>query len=163
MRRHADRLATAGYLTVAVDLFSAGGATRCLVGTFRALLSGRGRAYADIESGRQWLLAQPDCTGTVGTIGFCMGGGFALMTASSGFDAASVNYGQVPTDLDAVARGACPVVGSYGGSDRGLNGAAAKVEAALTRAGVPHDVKEYPGAGHSFLNDAPNGPRVLRP
>lgn len=163
MRRHADRLATAGYLTVAVDLFSAGGAIRCLVGTFRALLSGRGRAYADIESGRQWLLAQPDCTGTAGTIGFCMGGGFALMTASSGFDAASVNYGQVPTDLDAVARGACPVVGSYGGSDRGLNGAAAKVEAALTRAGVPHDVKEYPGAGHSFLNDAPNGPRVLRP
>ena len=87
---------------------------RCLVGTFRALLSGRGRAYADIESGRQWLLAQPDCTGTVGTIGFCMGGGFALMTATTGFDAASVNDGQVPKGLDAVARGACPVVGSYG-------------------------------------------------
>ena len=33
----------------------------------------------------------------------------------------------------------------------------------MTRAGVPHDVKEYPGAGHSFLNDASNGPRVLRP
>jgi carboxymethylenebutenolidase len=26
-----------------------------------------------------------------------------------------------------------------------------------------HDVKEYPDAGHSFLNSAPNGPRVLRP
>jgi carboxymethylenebutenolidase len=41
--------------------------------------------------------------------------------------------------------------------------AAAKLEQALTNAGVVHDVKEYPTAGHAFLNDAENGPRVLRP
>ena len=52
---------------------------------------------------------------------------------------------------------------SYGGRDRSLRGAAAKLDAALTRAGVVHDVKEYPAAGHSFLNDVEAGPRVLQP
>jgi len=44
MRRQADRLAAAGYLTVAPDLFSAGGARRCLMSTLRAVSSGQGRA-----------------------------------------------------------------------------------------------------------------------
>ena len=34
-----------------------------------------------------------------------------------------------------------------------LRGVAAKLERALTAADIPHDVKEYPEAGHSFLND----------
>lgn len=163
MRRHADRLAAAGYLTLAVDLFSAGGARRCLVTTMRAALSGRGRAYTDIATARTWLTESPDCTGRTGVIGFCMGGAFALLTASTGFDASAVNYGPLPRDLDAAVEGACPVVGSYGGRDSGLRGAAGKLDAALTRAGVVHDVEEYPSAGHSFLNDAENGPRPLRP
>jgi carboxymethylenebutenolidase len=54
-------------------------------------------------------------------------------------------------------------VGSYGSKDRSLPGAAAKLDVALTAAGITHDVKEYQGAGHSFMNDAPVGPRALRP
>lgn len=161
--RQVERLAAAGYLALMPDLYSQGGARRCLVSTFRSLTSGEGRVYQDIEAARQWLVDSPDCTGTVGTIGFCMGGGFALMTANRGFDAAAVNYGALPKDLDSVLAGACPIVGSYGGRDRSLKGAAAKLEAGLERAGVPHDVKEYPDASHSFLNDAEVGPRVLRP
>jgi hypothetical protein len=45
------------------------------------------------------------------------------------------------------------VIGSYGAKDRSLRGTAVKLDEALTAAGVPHDVKEYPEAGHSFLND----------
>ncbi|MEV7341103.1 dienelactone hydrolase family protein [Streptomyces sp. NPDC093544] len=163
-RGHADRLAAAGFLTLAVDLFSAGGARRCLVSTMRALSRGEGRAFTDIDTGREWLERSPDQAGGIGIIGFCLGGGFALMTAAGhGFDAASVNYGFPPKDLDARVENACPVVASYGGRDRPLRGAAATLDTVLTRAGVVHDVKEYPDAGHGFLNFAPNGPRVLRP
>lgn len=163
MRRQAARLAAAGYLTLAPDLFSDGGARRCLVSTMRAMVTGQGKAFRDIETARQWLMQSPTCTGKVGLIGFCMGGGFALMTAQSGFDVASVNYGRLPREPDAALSGACPIVGSYGGRDPSLRHAAAKLGATLDRLGVVHDIKEYPTAGHAFLNDAEVGPRMLRP
>jgi carboxymethylenebutenolidase len=162
-RRQADRLAEAGYLTLLPDLYSAGGALRCLKATFTALRTRSGRAFQDIEASRAWLASRADCTGRVGIIGFCMGGGFALVAATRGFDASSVNYGMLPDEPDDALEGACPVVASYGGRDRGLKGAAGRLESTLTWLGVEHDVKEYPTAGHSFLNDAPNGPLVLRP
>ena len=157
IRQQADRLATAGYLAVAPSLYSAGG-RRCIQATFRTLLKGEGTAIADVEAARAWAAARADCTGRVGVIGFCMGGGFALLTAARGFDAAASNYGLLPKQLDETLRGACPVVGSYGAKDRELRGAAGKLESALARAGVEHDVKEYPGAGHSFLNRPNLGP-----
>jgi carboxymethylenebutenolidase len=163
MRRQADRIASAGYLALMPDLFTEGGARKCLFATFRALSAGEGRAFVDIESARRSLVAREDCTGQVGVLGFCMGGGFALVVAARGFAAASVNYGTLPKHLDDALEGACPVVGSYGGRDRSLRGAAATLETALSELGVRHDVKEYPHAGHSFLNDAQTGPRALRP
>ena len=165
IRDIAGRLAAAGYLAVAPSLYSDGGPRRCLVATFRALMRGEGKAFDDIEAARSWLAARDDCSGRVGVIGFCMGGGFALAAATRGFAVSAPNYGQVPKDLDDVLRGACPVVASFGGRDRGLRGAAERLEQGLRRAGVAHDVKEYPGAGHSFLNRHGSGPlmsRVLR-
>jgi carboxymethylenebutenolidase len=79
MLRQVERMAQAGYLALMPDLYSDGGARRCTLATLRAMGSGKGRAYADIEASRRWLLEHPDCTGRVGVIGFCMGGGFALM------------------------------------------------------------------------------------
>jgi len=158
MREHVDRLASYGYLSVAPDLYTRGGMLRCVQATFRSLFSGQGRAYEDIETARRWLLGRDDCSGRVGVIGFCMGGGFALMTANRGFDASAPNYGQLPKDLDAALSNACPVVGSYGARDLMLKGAAAKLETALTERGIPHDVKEYPDAGHSFLEQFRVGP-----
>jgi carboxymethylenebutenolidase len=163
MRGHADRLAGLGYLTLAVDLFSAGGTARCLVSTMTAMMRGRGRAFADISAAHDYLTDSSDCTGKIGVIGFCIGGGFALLTANNGFSAAAVNYGQLPRHLDEKMVGACPIVGSYGGRDPSLRGAARRLDAALDKAGVTHDVKEYPAASHAFLNDAEAGPRVVRP
>ncbi|TRO59667.1 dienelactone hydrolase family protein [Streptomyces sp. IB201691-2A2] len=164
MHRQAERMAGAGYLVVMPDLFSDGGAVRCLVPTFRAALSGHGRAFRDIAAARARLAQDPDCTGRIGIIGFCMGGSFALLAVHDGeFDAASVNYGRLPKELDGALGGSCPVVASYGARDRTLPGAARRLEASLDRLGIVHDVKEYPEAGHSFLNDAEVGPRALRP
>jgi carboxymethylenebutenolidase len=163
MRRHADRLARLGYLPLAVDLYSSGGPTRCLVSTMRAMVKGHGRAFADIASARERLASAADCTGRIGVIGFCMGGGFALLTAASGYEAAAINYGQLPRDPDAALAGACPIVGNYGGRDPSLKGAADRLDAVLDKAGATHDIKEYPAASHAFLNDAETGPRLLRP
>jgi len=163
MRRQIRRMASAGYLALMPDLFTAGGARRCLVPTFRAIAAGHGRPFVDIEAARAHLGSLPECTGRIGVLGFCLGGGFALLTASRGFDVSSANYARLPEDPDQALAGACPIVASYGGRDPALRGTAARLEEVLTRQGVPHDVREYPTAGHGFLNDADVGPRPLRP
>ncbi len=158
MRLHADRIARMGYLALAPDLYHRGRATRCMISVFRALLRGDGQAFGDLQAARRSLIADPDCTGRVGIIGFCMGGGFALLMAERGFDVAAPCYGHLPKTPEPL-RNACPVVASYGGTDSSLRGAASKLERALAAFGIEHDVTEYAGAGHSFLNEHPNGPR----
>lgn len=163
MRDHLERLTRLGYLVLMPNLFSRGGARRCLVATFRALRSGSGAAFDDIEAARRMLLARTDTTDQAGVIGFCMGGGFALLLAGRGeYGAASVNYGMLPADLDDTLDGACPIVGSFGGRDRTLRGAAERLESALVARGIAHDVVEYPEAGHAFLNAYPAGSTLTR-
>jgi carboxymethylenebutenolidase len=153
IRRHTDRLAAAGYGAVAPDLFSWASTPRCLVSTFRDLLRRQGPAHDRIDATRAWLAGQDGCAGPVGIIGFCMGGGFALVAAPRGrFAAASVNYGLVPKQAEALLAGACPIVASYGAKDLSLRGHANRLKQALVSNGVDHDLKEYPGVSHSFLN-----------
>jgi carboxymethylenebutenolidase len=154
LRGIADRLAEHGYLALAPDFFSGGGSKlACVRAAIRELNAGAGPTFDAIDAARRWLAERADCTGSVGVIGFCMGGGFALLAAPRyPFGAASVNYGRVPDDAERVLGGACPIVASYGGRDRGLRGHPERLERALTTLGVEHDLKVYPDAGHSFLN-----------
>jgi carboxymethylenebutenolidase len=156
IRGHADRLAALGYLSLAPDLNGGKSWLRCIRGMFRQLRAGSGPAFDVLDACRGWLAEREDCTGKTGVIGFCMGGGFALLCAPRGeYAAAAVNYGEVPADAETVLAGSCPVIANYGGRDPMGTAHPERLDAALTALGVPHDVKVYPEAGHSFMSPKP--------
>jgi carboxymethylenebutenolidase len=155
LRNQADWLADAGYVAVAPDLFRGNRRAVCMIRMIRETLRRQGPTFADIGAVGGWLADRADCTGKVGAVGFCLGGGFALLMATDHrFDAASVNYGPVSskTYTDDAFAGACPIVGSYGAKDPGNRGAGERLERILTAVGVDHDIKTYADAGHSFMN-----------
>lgn len=161
IRRIAHEFAARGYHALAPDLLSYAGKVRCLVQMTRALSAGQGRAFDEIHAARTWLAEREDSTGKVGIAGFCMGGAFALVMANQGFDVSAAQYGRLPARLETAFDGACPVVASYGARDGSLKGAADTLRPALEAAGVRHDVREYPEAGHSFMNRTDGIPRGM--
>jgi carboxymethylenebutenolidase len=153
MRRVARDLAADGYAVLIPDLFARGPAKPlCVASAIWTMLRGAGRELNDLEAARAWLAAQPEVDAArIGTIGFCMGGSFALLLARTGLYRVSAPfYGGRVTLAQA-----CPVVGSYGGRDRVTRGFPEKLAANLDALGVPHDIVSYPDAGHSFYTRTP--------
>ena len=148
IRRKADEFAARGYLALAPDLFDGKSWIRCIRSAFGSCGPAAARRSMALDAGRQFLAARPDCTGKTGVIGFCLGGGFALLCAPRpGFDVVAVNYGDVPKDAERVLAGACPVVGSFGGRDPMGTKHPERLQRALAVLEVPHDVQVYPGSG----------------
>ena len=66
---------------------------------------------------RRYPLDSADCTGKVGIIGFCMGGAFALVMSTRGFDARRRTTAWCRGMRRGSGTGACPIVASYGSND----------------------------------------------
>ena len=162
IRQKADQFAARGYLALAPDLYDGRSWVRCVLGAVRQVRAGSGPAFDALEAARRYLAGRDDCTGRTGVIGFCLGGGFALLCAPrDGFAVASVNYGEVPEDAENALRGACPIVGSYGARDPMGTKHPERLQRALTVLEIPHDVKVYPGVGHRFLTKSSGAGAVL--
>jgi carboxymethylenebutenolidase len=152
IRAKADQMAAHGYVALAPDLYERKAWIRCVRNAFTQLRAQSGAAFETLDAARSFLAGRADCTGHTGVIGFCMGGGFALLCATrNGFSAASINYGEVPKNAEAALAGACPVVGSFGGRDPMGTSHPERLQRALTVLEIPHDIEVYPGSGHRFM------------
>jgi carboxymethylenebutenolidase len=156
VREQTDRFAKQGYVALAVDLYR--GRSTASADEAHELMRGlpEDRAMADLKGGFNYLAARRDVDPKrIGVIGWCMGGGFALMLADEQpkLAAAVMNYGHVMTDSKTINKLHVPLLGNFGAEDRGIPPADVQAfEAALKSAHKSVDFKLYPGAGHAFMN-----------
>ena len=148
MKRVAREFAEAGYVVLIPDLFHRGPQLLCVAGAIRSIIRQRGRPLDDLDAARRYLATRPEVDAArLGVVGFCMGGGFAVVLAMRGhYKVAAPFYGEVPEDLPS----ACPMVASFGGRDEPLREAPERLRRSLDRLGVASDIKVYEDAGHSF-------------
>ncbi|MBI4323104.1 MAG: dienelactone hydrolase family protein [Candidatus Omnitrophica bacterium] len=114
------------------------------------------QALKDLNAAVRYLKQQPFVDGwKLGTIGFCMGGTFALMLASHNSDikAAVPFYGQIPP-TDNLKYLLCPILYIYGEQDGWIQKAdVERLRQGLSRLGRPGEVRTYPACPHAFFND----------
>jgi carboxymethylenebutenolidase len=114
------------------------------------------RALRDLKAAYAYLQGRPDVKkDRIGVIGWCMGGRYslALATEEPGLAAVVAYYGAPPTDPAAIARIKAPVLGNFGGEDKGPSPDDVRAfEAAMKAAGKTMDAKIYEGAPHAFAN-----------
>ena len=101
-----------------------------------------------------FLKALPECSGKIGAVGFCYGGGIANMLATRIADLGGVVpfYGSQPSVEDA-AKIKAPLQVHYAGEDERINAGWPAYETALKAAGVKYEMFKYAGTQHGFNND----------
>ena len=156
IKDQARALAKEGYVALAVDLYR--GKVADKQEDAHQLMSGlpADRALRDLKGAVAYLASRKDVKkDRIGSLGWCMGGHYslALATEEPTLAAVAAYYGAPPTDGAAIARIKAPVLGNYGGEDKGPSPDQVKAfEAAMKKAGKSVDVKIYDGAGHAFAN-----------
>jgi carboxymethylenebutenolidase len=108
----------------------------------------------DLVAAVGFLKARPECTGKVGAVGFCFGGGIVNTMAVRLPDLAAAVpfYGGQPKAED-VAKIKAPLLINYAGLDEGINAGWPAFEAALKANGVKYQMYMYPNTNHGFHND----------
>jgi carboxymethylenebutenolidase len=153
------RVATAGYVGLAVDLLSRQGGTAA-VGDESQVPGILGNAppdqfVQDFTSGWRWLQSQPYVQAdSVGMVGFCFGGGVTWRVAIGlpELRAAVPFYGPHPS-TDEVASIQAAVLAIYGELDQRITQGAAAIEAAMQQNNKIYEKVIYPNADHAFHND----------
>ena len=151
------RFGEAGYVALAVDLFTDRNRAVCMTRYMTGLLLGSVNRYgiSELKAALTYLAKNRDVDAQrMGAIGFCMGGGFAIAWActDSRLKAIAPFYATNPRPLEVVGR-LCPVVGSY--PEKDFTARAGRIlDKALEERGIGRDIKIYPGADHSFFNDS---------
>jgi len=156
IREICRRLAAQNYVAQGVDLFYGRNRGVCMARMLGNWLLGKldDPGVLQLKSALGQLAARADVNDQrLGAIGFCMGGMYAVAWACTDprLKVIAPYYGSAPRREEALRR-LCPVVGSWPEKDF-TRGAAATLEKALSARSVPHDLKVYPGARHSFFND----------
>ena len=164
VKEQATNLAANGYVVLAVDLYRGRVAsTRSKARELKRRLP-VGRALEDLKAAFDYLAARPDVDRNyIGSIGWSMGGSFALQQAirEPRLAACVVNYGAVPTSRTDIQKINVPVLGHFGALDRGIPPRKVRTfEKVMNMFKKSVDVKIYDGAGHAFEN--PNDKRGYR-
>ncbi len=108
----------------------------------------------DLVTGAQLLKARPECTGKIGAVGFCFGGGIANMLAVRLPDlGGAVPFYGVQPSADDVAKIKAPLLIHYAGLDERINAGWPAYEAALKANNVRYEAFIYPNVNHGFHND----------
>ena len=157
------RLAADGYTALAIDLLSEEGGTASLPteGDATAALGNAPaeRMIADLRAGLDEL-GRRTPGAKLATIGFCFGGGMTWQLLAAGeprLAAAVPFYGPFPSGASLAGSPNAAVLGIYAGLDNRVNGTKDAAEAALTEAGLTHELRVFDGVDHAFFNDT--GPR----
>lgn len=156
VKEQASKLADQGYVTLAVDLYRGKVATNG--DEAHELMRGvpEDRATRDLLAASNYLRSLKNVNAEkVGAIGWCMGGGYALDIAVNDpkLAAAVINYGHLATEPETLKKINAPILGLFGGKDRGIPVESVQTFAAeLKKLGKKVDVTVYPEAGHAFEN-----------
>jgi carboxymethylenebutenolidase len=153
----ARRLAVENFLAYAPDGLTSLGGYPGDEDKARALFPqvDREKMTQDFLAAARWLKARPDCTGKIGAVGFCFGGGMAnTLAVRLGADLAAAVpfYGSQPSAED-VAKIRAPLLIHYAGLDTRINAGWPAFEQALKANKVVYEMHMYEGANHGFHND----------
>jgi carboxymethylenebutenolidase len=156
VEEQASKLADQGYVTLAVDLYR--GRVATTPEEAHEIMRGvpEDRAKRDLAAAFDYLQSQSDVKkNKIGAIGWCMGGGYALDVALQEPTLAAdvINYGHLATDPDELRKINAPILGLFGGQDRGITpDDVHKFGELMDKLGKKIDVTIYPDAGHAFEN-----------